>query len=199
MIRLVIFDLDGTLFKSHLNWNEIRNRLDIPQGRNILKELWGRPECQEKMDLLQRIERENTLKTSLRPHVKEFFTFLRRNAIKTALITNNSRTNTEYLLQKFNLSFDLVLTREATLWKPDPDPMLHVISHFNVLPRETASIGDTHYDTKASKSADIRDIFIIDNDVSKLIPTDPSITIFRNFRELKAIFNKRYMSTRRHQ
>ena len=40
MIKLAIFDMDGTVFENYLDWLQIRKELDIKQGGNILKEIY---------------------------------------------------------------------------------------------------------------------------------------------------------------
>ena len=39
MIKLAIFDMDGTVFESHLDWKKIKEILGVKSG-NILKEIY---------------------------------------------------------------------------------------------------------------------------------------------------------------
>jgi FMN phosphatase YigB (HAD superfamily) len=47
------------------------------------------------------------------------------------------------------------------LWKPDPDAFFYVMRLYNCRADEVISIGDSHYDIKAPKAANISNIFII--------------------------------------
>lgn len=184
MIHLVVFDMDGTVFSNSLNWEEIRRRLEVGES-HLLQTLYGKtdPESTKKMTILEEYERINTFKARPRRGVHRFLSFLKKNGIRTALVTNNSLKNTEYLLDKFSLTFQYILTREKGLWKPDPAPIRHVLDHFNVCSRETAVIGDSYYDIKASTAAGISRIYILR---SQNTPVDPCATIVSGFRSIQS-------------
>jgi len=191
MMRLAIFDMDGTVFESYLDWRKIRAELGMDSG-NILKELFlnKNKENLEKIKIVEKFERKNTLKTLPIQGVKEFLSYLANNSIRTALITNNNRKNTAYLLRKFNLSFDIVITRESLLWKPDPEPLAFAMRLFNLTPAETISIGDSVYDIKASCKANVRNIYILKRDQS-----DPEfengVTYFDDYYQLADILKEK--------
>ena len=48
---------------------------------------------------------------------------LAERGLTTALVTNNSQRNTELLLARFGLHFDVVVTRDSGLWKPSGEPI----------------------------------------------------------------------------
>ena len=122
MIKLAVFDMDGTVFTSHLDWLKIREELNIPPGGNILKEIYNNNQVDKKrLEILESYEKENTLKTEPINGIPDFLFYLKKRNIATVLLTNNNRENTHYLLDKFDIEFDLVMTRELKLWKPDPD------------------------------------------------------------------------------
>ncbi|MGE5342781.1 MAG: HAD family hydrolase [Candidatus Omnitrophota bacterium] len=164
MIKLAIFDMDGTIVESYLNWKQIREELGVEEGGNILKEIYrGEQTNKIKLDILEKYEKENTLKTKPIHGILDFLFYLKSRNILTALITNNNFENTDFLIRKFNLNFDRVITREMKLWKPDPDAFLYVMKSYNCAPCETISIGDSHYDVRASMAAGISQIYNIKN------------------------------------
>ncbi|UCH93486.1 MAG: hypothetical protein JSV88_24885, partial [Candidatus Aminicenantes bacterium] len=64
MIKLAIFDMDGTVFKSHLDWLKIREELNISPGGNILGEIYKNNRVDKiRLEILENYEHENTLKT----------------------------------------------------------------------------------------------------------------------------------------
>ena len=192
MIKLAIFDMDGTVFKSYLDWLTIREELDIPPGGNILEEIYKDNRVDTKrLEILENYEKENTLKTEPINGISDFIIFLKRENIATVLLTNNNRENTCYLLDKFHLDFDLVVTRELRLWKPDPEAFFHVMKKVGSTAEETISIGDSHYDVKASQRANVPYIFIINTPRSiSLQEENPGIILFQDYFDLKKIIKK---------
>jgi len=183
--RLVVFDMDGTVFQSHYNWKEIKKDLGIKE--NILKEiaLPGR-RCAPRMKRLEEYEYRNSRKTLPNPGIHSLLDALKNRGIMTALNTNNNRENTRYLLEKFQLSFDRVITREHCLWKPDPDSFLHLSRECRCDPREIASVGDSRYDILASRAAGIEAIYIIMGSGSEILAAEyPFVTLFRDFDQLR--------------
>lgn len=186
MIKLAIFDMDGTIVESHLDWVKIREDLDINIKSNILKEIYRDGSVdQERLAKLERYEDANTLKTKPIKGISNFLSFLKSRSVNTALVTNNSKKNSEFLLNKFDLSFDMLITREMRLWKPSAEPFLYVMERFRCDRQETISIGDSRYDVQASREAGIKNIYIIKNE-SAILPEDiDHITFFSDFFELK--------------
>ena len=166
-LKLVIFDLDGTVVENSYDWPAIRKELGIPGG-SILAYLESLPEPERsaKYALLQKFEKEQTENSVLKEGVREFLDWLGRTGVKKALVTNNSLDNTRHLLEKFDLKFDLVLTRESGLHKPAGTPFLKVMKHFGVKPEETAVVGDTSYDFLAAREAGISRVFILKSNMT---------------------------------
>lgn len=161
-LKLVIFDLDGTVVENSYDWPAIKRELGVPAG-SILAYLDSLPEPQksEKYALLRRYEKEQTENSVLKEGVREFLDWLAATGVNRALVTNNSQDNTRHLLEKFGLEFDLVLTRESGLHKPAGAPFLKVMENFGVRASETAVVGDTNYDLLAARGAGIKMIFIL--------------------------------------
>lgn len=162
--KLVIFDLDGTIVENDYDWAAIRKELGIESG-SILAYLESLPEPlrSEKYALLEAREKEQTEKSVLKKGIEKLLGWLKEKGMRIALVTNNSRENVNYLLRKFHLEFDYVLTRESGCHKPSAKPFLVVMEHFLVVPAETLVIGDTNYDLLAAKEAGISHIFILKN------------------------------------
>jgi HAD superfamily hydrolase (TIGR01509 family) len=198
MIKLAIFDMDGTVFTSHLDWLKIREELNIPPGGNILKEIYMNNQVDKKrLKILENYEKENTLKTEPIKGILDFLFFLKRGKITTVLLTNNNRENTHYLLDKFDLDFDLVMTRELNLWKPDPEAFFYAMKKTGYTPEETISIGDSHYDVKASRQANVPYIFIIKTPRSiSLQKENPDIILFEDYLELMTIIKRKGLFAR---
>lgn len=167
-IKGIIFDLDGTVVENSYDWPKIRQELGNG-GIPILSYLCGleEPERSRKWAILERHEAEQTARSVLKEGMRELLSFLKGRGIKSALVTNNSRKNTVYLLEKFGLGFDRVITRESGLWKPSGAPFRDVLEAFGIGGDECCVIGDTRFDILAALDAGVGPIFLLADDPDK--------------------------------
>lgn len=161
-LRGIIFDLDGTIIDVPYDWSKIRTELGT-RGTSILSDLEALdvPERKRKLKILTRYEGRATRKARLKPGSKALLDFLAREKIKTALVSNNSRKNVDFILGKFGLAFDCILTRESGLWKPSGKPLRQAMRLLGLKSRECIAVGDSHYDILAAEDAGIEKIFLI--------------------------------------
>lgn len=156
-----IFDMDGTIFENYIDWQAVRKQLKIRCKNSILEEIFFKGVFnKKKLDQLEKIEMENTFKTMPFAWFDKFLLKLKKKGVNTALITNNNKKNTDYLLNKFSIDFDIVIPREMKMWKPGSNAFHYVCKYFNTIPKDTISIGDSIYDIMASKGSGIEKIFI---------------------------------------
>ncbi|MCP5050243.1 MAG: HAD-IA family hydrolase [bacterium] len=185
MIKLAIFDMDGTVFESRLDWLKIRDELNIKPGENILREIYkGNRVDEARLALLEKYEKENTMVAAPLDGVLEFLNYLKDRGLIITLATNNNRENTDFLLNKYTFHFDQVITREMNLWKPEPDAFFYLMRFYRCQPSETISFGDTYYDINASKAAGLSGIHIVDNH-RFTSSKEPGVIYFKNYRSLK--------------
>ena len=162
-IDLIIFDMDGTLFTSNVNWKSVKEKLNV-KNTTILEKLYnGSDVDKDGLRYLENIEEKSTKVAEPVPGSLDFIDEAKRKGIKTSLVTNNSRRNAEYLLNKFDLSFDMLITRDENMWKPSPDAFKYSMKMFAIIPENTISVGDSDLDISASVNSDISDIYIIRN------------------------------------
>ncbi|HVP89875.1 MAG TPA: HAD family hydrolase [Terriglobales bacterium] len=164
-LRAAIFDLDGTVVENAYDWAAIRREIG-DGGLSILSYLNGleEPERSRKWAILERHEAEQTARSVLREGMRELLDFLKAKGVRTALVTNNSRPNTAYILGKFGLAFDRVTTRESGLWKPSGAPFRDVLEAFGARAEEACVIGDTRFDVLAAEDAGIGLVFLLFDD-----------------------------------
>ena len=167
-LRGALFDMDGTVVDVPYDWARIKADLgteDVP----ILSYLSGlaEPERSRKWAILRRYEDEATERAVMKRGMLRFLGFLEGRGILTALITNNSRRNTDILLNRFQLAFDLVMTRESGLWKPSGAPLVAAMKDLGLAKNACCAIGDSHFDIRAAEEAGIPRIFILNRDPAK--------------------------------
>lgn len=164
-LKCVIFDMDGTVVDVTYDWNQIRAELNT-QGKPILVYLNGleEPDKSEKWKVLEKYERAATERARLKPGMRGFLGLLNQKGIKKTLVTNNSQKNVSFLLEKFKLEFDCVISRESGLWKPSGAPFQAVLEKLGLKKEECCVVGDSHFDIKAAQEAGITNVFILSED-----------------------------------
>jgi HAD superfamily hydrolase (TIGR01509 family) len=161
-IRAVIFDMDGTLVDSTYDWPEIRRSLGVT-GSSIIDDLnsLSQPDRSKKWAQLEEIEVRASDAASLHEGVHELFDLLSQHGLTTALVTNNSEHNTRRLLDRFELRFDVVLTRDSGLWKPSGAPISEAVTRLDISSEACLAVGDSHYDVLAAREASVGSVCVV--------------------------------------
>ncbi len=167
-LKGIIFDMDGTVVEVPYNWDQIKRELETG-GKPILHFLSGleEPEKSKKWKVLERYEKEATEKAVLKEGMKDFLDFLDQRGVKKALVTNNSRKNVTYLLKKYRLNFEILISRESGLWKPSGYPFFAALRKLGIRKEEICVVGDSHFDIQAAREAGISRVFILNEDKEK--------------------------------
>jgi HAD superfamily hydrolase (TIGR01509 family) len=163
-VRAVLFDMDGTIYDSGIDFLEIRRRIGVSDlARPILTQLDGaEPDVRARgIAILHEAERAGAENGSLVPGARELIDLLHERGVLCALITNNSRQSVERVLRRHPLSFDLVRTREDGVPKPEPDLFLAALNGLGVAPHEAVAVGDAHLDVLAAHRAGIREVVLV--------------------------------------
>ena len=183
-LKGVVFDMDGTVVEVPYDWKQIKEEL-MTQGKPVLTFIQSleEPERSDKWKVLEKFENEATLKAVLKDGMREFLDFLKGEGIKKALATNNSQRNVSFILNKFKLEFDYVLSRENGLWKPSGAPLLFILKKLNLKKEECCVVGDSHFDIKAADEAGITKIFILNEDKKNFSSTQAEV--FKTVIDLK--------------
>ncbi len=161
-VDAVLFDMDGTLIDAEYDWRAIRDELGV-RGRSIIDELdaLAEPERGRKWARLLDIERAATRAARLHGGAHDLLDELRRRGLPTALVTNNTEENTRYLLERFELRFDEVLTRDTGLYKPSGAPLVEASRRLGVPIERCLELGDSRYDLAAAEEAGCRRIVVV--------------------------------------
>jgi HAD superfamily hydrolase (TIGR01549 family) len=163
-IRAVLLDMDGTIWDSPVDWAEVRRRVGLgPDPYPILHHLRRLPpeQREEKERVLLAAEAEGVARGRLAPGAVELLAWLRDRDIKTALVTNNSRTSLEAVLARHPLDFDRTFSREEIPLKPDPGAFLVPLAALGVPPGEACVVGDSHLDLIAADRAGVAEVVLV--------------------------------------
>lgn len=179
---LILFDLDGTLVDSVPDlafcidgmmtqlgrpaWGEARVREWVGNGverlvkRALIGQLEGEPddaEYQQALPLFMDLYTEHNGKRSqLYPGVKSGLDKLRQSGFNLACVTNKADQFTRPLLRALGIYdyFGLITSGDMLpKKKPDPMPLTHTASHFQLSPEQSLMIGDSSNDVKAARAA----------------------------------------------
>ena len=163
-IRGVIFDLDGTLVDSGLDFDQMRREMDLPPGQPLLEALATLDEPQASLcrQILNRHEQAGAEQARLMPGVEEFLATLRARGIRQAVLTRNSREVTLATLRRLALEFDPVLTREDAPVKPDPAAIWRICETWDLPQRDVVMLGDFYFDIEAGRRAGVRTVLYTD-------------------------------------
>jgi len=159
-VRGVIFDLDGTLVDSGLDFDVMRREMEIAPGRPLLEAIDALDDhraarCRE---ILARHEWAGADNARLMPGVREFLSALAARDIHRAVLTRNSREVAQATLTRLALDFDTVIAREDAPAKPDPTAIWRICEKWQLRPDLVAIIGDFRFDIEAGQRAGTRTV-----------------------------------------
>lgn len=133
-IKCVIFDLDQTLVDTS-KLESLRNNRSWNEISNRIHE------------------------SKLYDDIKIILNQISSRNIKIAIVTSSPSSYAKQILEYFDLKYDYLLGyHDVKKRKPDPEPMLNVLDHYNLKSNEVISFGDRDIDIISSNSANIKSI-----------------------------------------
>jgi phosphoglycolate phosphatase len=182
--RAVVFDLDGTIVESHINYEKMGEQI-----RDLLKEMGLKEEIEDRRKayavirggsetliqyglpkdrldetlcrldiIMNNVELEALPTMLLKPNAFETLNILFEDGYRLGIATRSHGEYTTQTLRKFKLThlFHGVIGRDQTPYpKPDPRHLLSTIELIKSKPQETLYIGDTTTDLTTSKAANV--------------------------------------------
>lgn len=175
-----LFDMDGTIYDSGIDFLAIRKHLGLPQNGTPILDQLGEVSPEDRaigLKLLHEAEAAGAANGKLIAGTEKLLSWLKEQGVRSALVTNNSRASVDAIVGRHPaLLFDTILTRDDGIAKPQPDLFLKALKHFEIQPLQAVAVGDTHLDALAAHRAGIRKILLVAlrDWMSALIPSDVS-------------------------
>lgn len=182
---LIIFDLDGTLVQSDIDYMGVRDEMrsilknlveedEFSKIQNTIYTILELVEIIEKNDesgnlfkkawsLVEEYEMKGYEKAFLTQNTHETLKKLRELKHVIVIYTNNSRKLTDFALEKFELKdlLDFVLTRdEVENCKPNPEGLFFILEKFNQNRENTIFIGDSWVDAETAINAKMEFVYL---------------------------------------
>lgn len=159
---LIIFDLDGTIVDSALDFDAMRAEMGLQKGRPILEELEklkADPLIQKYWDIVEKHELDGAMKATLMPGIDKLLDIIRTKKLKSAILTRNCQKAVDITLAKIPHTFDLVISRNHDLRpKPYPDGLLSICAKLNSNIAQSVYIGDYLFDLEAARAAQMKSV-----------------------------------------
>ncbi|MBB1268558.1 HAD family hydrolase [Shewanella sp. SR44-3] len=165
MIKLkgIIFDLDGTLVTSSLDFSLIRQQINCPEQLDVLVFVDTLTCVKTKAhanNVIAWHEQQDALSAQALPGMTDLFDALEKAQLPSAIVTRNSQSASALKVSNNRIPIQLVLTREDYPPKPAPDALLAIASLWQLEPQSILYVGDYLYDIQAAFNAGMQSCFI---------------------------------------
>ncbi len=185
-LEAVIFDFDGTLAETRIDFAKMRRLIiellqrwglweeGADHGRYVLdiikagREKLGSDaqkiaQFQAEADaVLEQVELETCATAEPFPGVVEALRQLHQHGLKVGIVTRNCRNGVASVTSRHHLHHDLLLTRDdVTRVKPDPDHLAQALKRIGVAPQHAVMVGDHITDVQGAEGLGVMTIGVL--------------------------------------
>lgn len=205
-IKLIIFDLDGTLVDAYRaitgSFNYTMQKLNYPGQRgavirravglgdkNLLKPFVKPKDLKEALSVYRRHHKNALLLGSrLFPGAARVLDYFKKRGFRLAIASNRPTLFSRILIRRLGIEgyFDYILCADRLKYaKPHPQIINNIIRRFTVSPDETLYVGDMAIDAEAGRRAGVKTIIVTTGSSSaKEIKKEKPYRVIGRIREL---------------
>ncbi len=186
-----IFDLDGTLVESHLDFSLIKRQVGCPSDYDLLAFINDQAPAEQRA-LTQQIEAyelEDAKTARLIPGVEAFIKTLEARNIPMGIVTRNSPEAAHIKIAQHDLPIQDILTRHDAKPKPHPEALTRISQRWQMASDTIAYVGDYHYDVTAAKRAAMQALLYCPGSIPAY--ANEADLIFSHWDELLAKINRK--------
>jgi HAD superfamily hydrolase (TIGR01549 family) len=184
MINTIVFDLDGTLVDSQLDFDQMRLDIGIPNGAPILEYLEEIKDLNFKKNAYKIIHEHELKGAEVAAPLSDadsFIQSLNQKCFPISILTRNSQEVTLKTLQKFNWKFHSIHSRDTAPPKPKPDAIHRISEELKIDLKNILYIGDNNFDLETARNAKcIAGLFLNDHNSHLIGDADISITKYQD-------------------
>jgi phosphoglycolate phosphatase len=180
-IKLVIFDLDGTLVDAYpainRSFNYTMRQINYPcrdslvirravgwGDRNLLKPFVKRADLTKALEIYRRHHRESLIRwSSLLPGASRVLSGLKSKGYKLAVASNRPTRFSRVIIRHLELNkyFAYVLCADKLQhMKPHPEILNKILRRFSLRPEQAIYVGDMAIDAQTGRKAKLRTIIV---------------------------------------
>lgn len=162
-IKGIIFDLDGTLVESSLDFELIRQQIGCPDDIDLLKyvdELSCKLAQASANQIILDHEYQDAVNAKPIKGMAELINTIAAVKLPMAIVTRNSLAASAMKVKQNNIAIAHVITREDYPAKPAPDALLAIATQWGISPQQIIYVGDYLYDIQAANNAGMIACFI---------------------------------------
>ncbi|MEP4484611.1 MAG: HAD family hydrolase [Halioglobus sp.] len=189
-LRGIIFDLDGTLVDSQLDFAGMRRETGCPEQHGLLEHidtLADEDARREAEAVVHRYEMRGAHAANWMPGAESLLKRLADSPLPAGIVTRNSRSAAQLTLSKLGAPPLDLITRECAAPKPDPEGLLQLAARWQLAPSVLAYVGDFRYDLEAARRANMTSVLFLQDSNGDY--ADMADIVFSHFDELADSLN----------
>jgi phosphoglycolate phosphatase len=151
-LRAALFDLDGTLVETHIDFLAMTRAMrELALSAGVPEEVFRGKDI---LGMSDEMEVVGCAHPTLLPGTHALLTALRAQGRKIGIVTRNCRRVSTQLVSRFALPHDVLLSRDdVKLAKPHPEHLWEALRVLETAPRDAVMVGDHWMDVQAAHAA----------------------------------------------
>ncbi len=160
----IVFDLDGTLVDSALDFPAMRRETGCPEGTGLLEfvdALNSETQRAHARAVIHRHEIAGAQRATWMPGADRLLHSIAASSLAVGIVTRNSREAAALTLDALGAPPIPLVAREDARPKPDPDGLLQLAGRWELAPDALAYVGDFRFDIEAANRAGMTSVLYL--------------------------------------